>query len=594
MPDSVLESGSIIGEKYRIEGLIGRGGFSRVYRGLHSAMDRRVAIKVFDPTQHDDADSSLGRRRAERFEREAQLVSRLQHPNTITIFDFGIEDDGRAFLVMEFVEGPTLQELIEDHGAIDPARAVTIFLQVLGSLEEAHHREILHRDLKPANVMLATNFKGDDVVKVLDFGIARVLQSEPETDSSSDSKLFLGTPRYAAPEQLTGAGLSLATDIYGVGAVLWECLLGTKMVPTNDIRECIGHATDDTLWTVPDGADLDADLRTIVERAVSKSPQKRFSNASAMRRALEQSATIERNDLPELVSESPFGTSGQVFDPNVVDTGDDSIPLLDDNFDDKEATPQPAPIRSAPPAIPEPKESLELDIPDADDAPIPPPTKPTDSSSTQWSSNTEPAPPSEHRHRPPPTDPSNGAAASNTDRSPLMLGAIATVLVGAVAVVVWTVTDDAPADEEEATQVATPQHGDGDQAGDIDIDDPQPAADEDFELADNSPFTFDGIITALRTENWQIDRARDTVEMPGYNYRTLRIASGDDRLLVRLYETKRPGIIDEVLDSLDQPSQAVVLDHIVVDIEPVEHHHRRAASETREFLDYFGTTVSEQ
>lgn len=587
MTDSVLKSGSVIGNKYRIERPIGRGGFSRVYCGIHSAMDRPVAIKVFDPTQHDDADSSRGRRRAERFEREAQLVSRLQHPNTITIFDFGIEDDGRAFLVMEFVEGPTLKQLIEDQGAIDPARAVTIFLQVLGSLEEAHHREILHRDLKPANVMLATNFKGDDVVKVLDFGIARVLQNEANGDSDSDSKLFLGTPRYAAPEQLTGGELSLATDIYGVGALLWECLLGTKMVPTNDIRECISHATDATAWTVPDGAGLGNDLTQIVERAVSKSPSERFSNASAMRRALEQSATIERNDLPELVTESPFGASGQVFDPNVVDNDADSIPLLDDN----EETTQPAPKRPSPPPRPETEEPLELDIPDTDDPSLDTPTSSSDSTPEEPPADRANSPPSKPRRHHPPADQSTESASAETDRNPLILGAIVTLLVGAVAVAVWSASDDAPPDDELA-EAATPQ--DGDDTAEIDIDESDLPADDDFQLADNSPFTVDGIITALRTENWQIDRARDTVEMPGYDYRTLRIASGDDQLLIRLYETKRPGIIDEVLDNLDRRSRAIVLDHIVVDIEPVEPHHRRAAFETREFLDYFGSTVSEQ
>src|SRR5690554_5535277 len=221
-----LERGKVIGEKYRLDELIGRGGFSNVYGGLHTGMDRRVAVKIFDPSQPANRDPARAIRRAERFEREARLVSQLNHPNTVTIFDYGVADEGMLYLVMEYIEGPTLKQAIVDGAPFDERRAVTTFLQILGSLEEAHHRNMLHRDLKPANIMLTRNFKGEEIVKVLDFGIARIVgESAPETGPNG-RKLFLGTPRYASLEQLRGLELSYATDVFAVGALLFETLVG--------------------------------------------------------------------------------------------------------------------------------------------------------------------------------------------------------------------------------------------------------------------------------------------------------------------------------------------------------------------------------
>ena len=597
MAGTTLDSGTIIGGNYRIDRPIGRGGFANVYQGVHTDKNHRVAIKIFDPAAHGDEDG----RRADRFRREARLVSRLQHPNTVTILDYGVDDDGTAFLVMEYIEGTTLQQLFDRHSRLEPVRAITIFVQILASLQEAHQRDIIHRDLKPANVMLVSDSEGNDAVKVLDFGIAQALRKDSEDDGE---KLFVGTPRYAAPEQLTGTDLSLATDIYAVGAMLWEALVGEPMVSTNAITECVRFATSSDPWRLPDDAQVPPQLREVIERAVRKPQANRFQNASAMLRALEDCEAARRAELPEFDDDSPFAGSSGVFDPNVTDDEHRGPSLLDDDADDefdsasnappplpgasRSDTPPPtmAPTRDNPaPSGDEPE--LELDLP-ADDQrdqteqhePKHSPHRPDTASQHRDESDPDRDPPFDIEPVMQRVEPVMQRASELIERigvGPAVAIAFAVVFAGLFGVVVLTVAGGSGSPDLD----------------DIDFE-AAPADDEPFELAETSPHDTDDIIATIRLNGWTIDRSRDPVEMSDYTYRALRIRSGDDTLGLRLYVAHHADAISQLERDISTPDRHLTFDHIVVKLSPDDTDARRAADELIEILKEHRTEVEQQ
>ena len=579
-----LDIGTVVDGKYRLDRPIGHGGFSTVYRGTHTEMDRPVAVKIFAPDEQ-DTNFEQSRQRLQRFEQEARLVSRLEHPNTITIFDFGVEDDGSAFLVMEFIEGPTLKQVFDDQGRLDVDRTLRIFLQILASLEEAHHRDILHRDIKPANIMLATDFKGEEVVKVLDFGIAQMLRSD---DDDEDNNLFVGTPRYAAPEMLTGADLRLSTDIYGIGALMWESLTGEPMLPSSDIHDCVAHATSARPWEMPDDPDVPAELQRIIERAVRKSPSERYEDASAMLEALEYCSTIERSEIPSADDDSPFLPAGPILDPNVGAPDDDGPWLGDAESEPDEPTP-PLPDDSDDALLPptmEPSSPPELALDELDDPP--PRLEPDDNDEPTESAEAAPAPTPTSR-RSLDTSPAPPTRADSLEDRLRRFGPVRAVVdgrlepqhaVAAIAVAVFaifatttvllTVGDDA--DDRQVTDEAAAEETDDEAA---------------YPLRDQSPHTTDGITSAIRADGWRIERSRDPVEMSRYSYQSLVVSSNGNRLDVRIYVTNLESALDDILSDISGANRAVTFDHIIVEIRPREdgspHHADRLGNFLRDF-----------
>jgi len=217
-PDPML--GRSIDGRYRIDSLIGAGGMGTVYSATRLLIGDEVAIKVLHQ-DHGDAHSS------ERFRREAQAAARLKHPNAVSIYDFGISTDGLQYLVMEFVEGMSLRERLND-GPVDLATATEVISQVCAALDEAHRRQIIHRDIKPDNIILHSSAAGLRV-KVLDFGIAKLRDETAGHLTQTGS--VMGTPHYMSPEQCLGEELDPRADIYSVGIVLYEMLCGR--VPFN-------------------------------------------------------------------------------------------------------------------------------------------------------------------------------------------------------------------------------------------------------------------------------------------------------------------------------------------------------------------------
>ncbi len=215
--------GKVLLGRYRPVSVLGEGGMGKVYLAEQKmgAATRKVAIKTLHPELGNDPQIVA------RFHRESETVIELRHPNTIQFYDFGELDDGTLIIVMEYIQGKPLASVLEEQGAIEPKRAENIVIQICGSLREAHQRGIVHRDLKPENVLLTDQGGQADFVKVLDFGIAKRDDAEdPNQAKLTKQGMVLGTPPYMSPEQFSGQKLDARSDIYSLGVMVYEMLVG--------------------------------------------------------------------------------------------------------------------------------------------------------------------------------------------------------------------------------------------------------------------------------------------------------------------------------------------------------------------------------
>ncbi len=277
--------GQILNERYKVVEEIGRGGMSIVYKGVHELMDRLVAIKVLLPQLVSDQTS------IKRFQVEAQAASCLSHPNVITIYDYGVVDDEQPFLVMDFLEGESLSDIIKRDDHVEMKRTIPIFMQAAEALEHAHQKGVIHRDLKSSNIMLI-NFEGkDDFVKVVDFGIAKLMPSSGKQAQhlTATGEIF-GSPIYMSPEQCTGSTLDARSDIYSMGAMMYEALTGQPPIMGRSVVETMEmHLTTPPpplKETRPD-LEINESLERVVMKALSKKPEARFQKMQELRDALE-------------------------------------------------------------------------------------------------------------------------------------------------------------------------------------------------------------------------------------------------------------------------------------------------------------------
>lgn len=226
--------------RFQILSVLGQGGMGMVYKARHVHMDKLVAIKTLVPAAVSDDKSFL------RFEQEARAASNLQHPNIISIFDFGRSADGTAYLVMEFLEGKTLEaELIEQIELISLARFERIFTQVCSGMQHAHKKGVIHRDIKPSNLMLLDTEEGKDVVKIVDFGLAKLHSRDKAEQHLTQTGMVMGSPPFMSPEQCRGDELDPRTDIYSLGCVMYAALTGqVPHMGNNSMATIYKHISD--------------------------------------------------------------------------------------------------------------------------------------------------------------------------------------------------------------------------------------------------------------------------------------------------------------------------------------------------------------
>ncbi len=275
--------GVTVGGKYHVHQLLGRGGMGDVYKATHLTLDRPVVLKLLK--KHFQSDQSL----VQRFHREARAASRLNHPNSITIIDFGQTEDGTLFMAMEYLAGRTLEQVIAEEHPLAEYRVVHIGAQILAALSEAHALGIIHRDLKPANVMIESRLDVSDFTKVLDFGIAKL--NEPGTPGTGTTQVGMvcGTPGYMSPEQVRGEKLDARSDLYAVGVIIYEMITG--LLPFDSLTP-MGLVTkhlveDPTPISVRNPrVSVSIRLETLIMRALARNREERFPSAGEMRAAL--------------------------------------------------------------------------------------------------------------------------------------------------------------------------------------------------------------------------------------------------------------------------------------------------------------------
>ncbi len=275
--------GSVLAGKYRLDARIGRGGMGTIYKGLHVMLGKPVAVKLINP------DLVTSPEMAGRFQREARAASQLDHPNIAIVHDLGQTEDGTLYIAMEFIEGESLKELIRREGQLPAERIVAFLRQIAGALQAAHRRNIVHRDLKPQNIMVTTGSDGRETAKLLDFGIAKMF--DEEATQLTATGLSIGTPQYMSPEQANGAVVDGRSDLYSLGIILYEMLIGTvpfddKSTPAVLIKHVSQPPPRPSLRR-PD-IKVPAGLEAVALRCLEKSPSARYQTAEEFIAALER------------------------------------------------------------------------------------------------------------------------------------------------------------------------------------------------------------------------------------------------------------------------------------------------------------------
>lgn len=255
---------------------IGEGGMSVVYKARHVDLNRQVAIKVLLPHL------TTNMKNLQRFKQEAVTASALSHPNVIRVENFGVTPEGRTFIIMDFVEGESLGDVIAREGKIDPVRAVFIFVQAANALQHAHERNVIHRDLKPSNIMLINNGEQGETVKIVDFGIAKlVLDDDDQVQHLTQTGEVFGSPLYMSPEQCRGEKLDTRSDIYSMGVLMYEALTGTTPIRGSNVFETMQKQLSETAAPLVDMKAPDSlmkRLNTVVMKALEKEPSARYQS----------------------------------------------------------------------------------------------------------------------------------------------------------------------------------------------------------------------------------------------------------------------------------------------------------------------------
>lgn len=275
--------GKTISGRFEVVSRIGAGGMGVVYKARQAGMDRYVAIKVLlRELAHDE-------KVVKRFKIEALAVSRLTHPNTIRIYDFGQTEDGTLFFAMEYLEGRSLEETLRQDGPLSVARTIHILRQITDSLAEAHAKGIVHRDLKPDNIFLTQVGSDPDFVKVLDFGVAKLREADKRQGTVTQAGTIFGTPRYMAPEQCRSMAVDHRADIYALGVIAYEMLTGKPPFDAeNPLGILIKHVQEPPpkMATIRPDIHVPEELERLVMRCLEKAQDRRYQSVEELGKEL--------------------------------------------------------------------------------------------------------------------------------------------------------------------------------------------------------------------------------------------------------------------------------------------------------------------
>ena len=301
--------GTIVAGRYVVDAYLGMGGMAIVFSGRHATLDRKVAIKFLRP------EYTLNPEVAARFDREARAASSLEHPNCIQVFDCGSTKVGLKFMVMPLLEGAELSRVLVELAATDPptkippSQAVGMGMQLLRGLEHAHGRSLVHRDLKPDNIFVTRDHEGNEVLKIVDFGIAKIVNEAMADGLTTKVGAIVGTPAYISPEQALGSEVDARADLYAMGVVLYQLLSGKPPFVAADARGLLYQHATQPPPPLPDS--VPEKLRDVVFKLLEKKAAARYDGATQAAAALEAAAQELRTDptpwisLLELKSEVP-------------------------------------------------------------------------------------------------------------------------------------------------------------------------------------------------------------------------------------------------------------------------------------------------
>ncbi|MCC6216964.1 MAG: protein kinase [Polyangiaceae bacterium] len=311
--------GTLVSGRYRVKKLLGEGGMGQVYLAEHEAIEKTVALKVLKREYSQKADIVT------RFQQEAISASRIKHPNVLDVFDFGQLEDGSFYLAMEFLEGHDLADDLQKVRFMPPDRGVRIALQICRALAAAHAKGVVHRDMKPENVFLQHTGDGEEVVKIVDFGIAQLRSqeeaaaSEPKRRRLTKTGMIFGTPEYMSPEQAAGKKADLRVDIYAVGVILYEMFTGAVPHTGETFMAVLAATLSDPvppMRGVSPDLTISPELEAVVLRALAKQPDERFQSMSEVAHGL--LATPEGARVGGRMGSIPDGTASQFLGPGTV------------------------------------------------------------------------------------------------------------------------------------------------------------------------------------------------------------------------------------------------------------------------------------
>src|SRR5215203_2867337 len=286
----------VLGERYEIGGVLGRGGMAEVHRGRDLRLGREVAVKVLRSDLARDPSFQV------RFRREAQASASLNHPAIVAVYDTGEDrtsSGATPYIVMEYVEGETLRDVLRREGPLPPERAMSLAADICGALDFSHRNGIVHRDVKPGNVMITPQ----GTVKVMDFGIARAVSDSAATMTSTAA--VIGTAQYLSPEQARGEGVDARSDVYSLGCLLYELVTGEPpFTGDSPVSVAYQHVREDPRLPSSISPDIPPELDAIVMKAMAKNPANRYQSAADMRSDLLRAVAGQRVEATPVMGDA--------------------------------------------------------------------------------------------------------------------------------------------------------------------------------------------------------------------------------------------------------------------------------------------------